>query len=104
MRIARDLGEVSILFPEGVDRLDDLPYTIHDAITTALLYLGWEELPQDEQPKKRIWDQPEKLKEHFEWVKRKREAEYGGGKDAIKDKPIEGETEDNDAASLLING
>lgn len=94
---------MSILFPEGVERLDALPYTVHDAITTALLYLGWEELPDDEQPPKRIYGNAEALKKHFEWVKRKRKAEYGD-KDSIKDKPIEGDVEENDAASLLING
>lgn len=65
------------------------------------MYLGWEELPEDEQPPKRIWDDPDKLREHAAWVKRKRAAESDPDS-AISDKPID-DPRSNDAASLLID-
>ena len=101
VRIARDLGSVSDLLPEGITNLADCPYNIHDAITKALLFLSFaEELEEGERPPKRIWLDPPRLKKWFDAVKLKREEKYGtDGK-----KGIEGPAVDNGAAKHLIVG
>jgi hypothetical protein len=100
VRIARDLGTVQDLLPEGITNLADCPYNIHDAITKALLFLSFsEELEEKERPPKRIWLDPPRLKKWFEEVKLKREEKWGvDGKKEIED-PVE-----NPAAKHLIVG
>lgn len=97
MRIARDLGTVSQVLPEGVT-LADCPYHIHDAISKALLFLSFsEELAEDERPPKRIWLDGEALSEWFEGVKRMRKEKYGeGGSSEIENAKV------NDATRSLI--
>lgn len=72
------MGEVSVLFPEGIDRLDDLPWTFQTAITTGLAYLSFEELPKDERPPKRIWDRPDEMTAWWKMIERQRDEKYGG--------------------------
>lgn len=78
VRLARDIGDISSLFPPGITRLIDLPFTIHNAISSALSFLSYEELPEDEQPPKRIWLDGKKMKAWWAEVKRLREAEMKG--------------------------
>lgn len=73
------MGEVSVLFPEGIKRLDDLPWTLHTAIVQGLYYLGFEELPPDERPPKRIWDRHDEMKAWWQAVERRRKEKYEGG-------------------------
>jgi hypothetical protein len=76
VRLARDMGTVRELFPEGVGHLLDLPYVLFDAIQRALMILGWHEnLLEEEQPPRRIWADNERLNEWFADVKRKRKQE-----------------------------
>lgn len=83
------------LLPEGITTVADLPWHLFEATRTALVYLSWEaNLPKDELPPKRIWDDPEALNEHFEMVeKRRREGRDGKN---IED-PVQ-----NEAAKSLI--
>lgn len=95
------MGTVSALYPEGIKEVTDLPHTLFSAIRLGLNYLAFEELPEDEQPPKRIWTNPEKLKDWFVHVKKLRERKYGSGGDGpgeIED-PVE-----NAAAHGLIVG
>lgn len=78
VRLARDIGDISSLFPPGITRLIDLPYTIHNAILAALGFLSFEELPEKERPPKRIWLNAKKMKTWWAEVKRVREAEVNG--------------------------
>lgn len=95
------MGNLSALLPEGFTHLADAPYPLTNAIESGLTVLGWEDnLDEDEQPPKRIMDDPKKLKQHFAWVKRKREAEMDP-KGSIRDQPIE-DPVDNDVS--LIEG
>jgi hypothetical protein len=99
IRIAQQLGGVHTLFPDGVHRLTDLPYTLHDAILAALNFISFDELLDDERPPRKIWGDGEKLNLWFEDVKRRRNEKYGqaeSGKDPIKD-PVR-----NGAVDLLI--
>lgn len=99
VRIAKSYGDVSALFPPGIDRLTDLPYTHFEALMTATVITGWDELAEEEQPSRDIWLHPEKLKAHFDKVKKDRDAKYGSNdRKAIED-PVE-----NEAASLLMAG
>lgn len=75
----------------------DLPHTLFTAIRLGLSFLGFEELPEDEQPPKRIWLDGEKLADWFANVKKRRDEKYGeSGRKAIED-PVE-----NAAAKSLI--
>lgn len=78
MRLARDCGDLPSLFPVGVERLSDLPYTIHNAILMALGFLSYEELPEKERPPKAIWLDEKKLKEWWAEINRIRKAEMEG--------------------------
>lgn len=59
--------------------------------------LGWEELPKDERPPRRMWDDDKALVVHFERVEQDRERKYGGSGSGPIDDPV-----DNPAASSLI--
>lgn len=73
VRLARDCGNISSLFPRGIVRAVDLPHTIHAAIRMALFFLSFEKLPEDEQPPRYIWLNKEKMEEWWRGVKQRRE-------------------------------
>lgn len=87
-----------MLLPEGIRTIADLPHSLHDAITVALRYLSWEELPEDERPPRGIYVDGEKLKAHFTKVKKERDEKYGGkdGQSREIEDPVS-----NDAAKAL---
>lgn len=84
VRVARDAGDVSSLFPPGIQRLTDLPYTHHRAIVAALGFLQFEELKEEERPPQHIWLDGEKMKAWWDEVKRNRKAEAEGHGDLSK--------------------
>lgn len=94
MRLARDFGTVSELFPDEFRDLRDIPHTLFDLIRHALVFLSFDELPEDEVPPRRIWTDGEKLRDWFSDVRRKRRRE-------LDSEPIE-DPVDNEAA--LIHG
>lgn len=99
VRLARDMGTVRELFPEGITDLRDLPHTMFEATRLGLVFLGFEELGEKDTPPKRIWLDGDKLEAWFDEVRKRREREAKGeGSDEIED-PV-----DNDAAALLIVG
>ena len=98
VRSAEAIGDLSSLFPPGIEKLYDLPFTIHNAIASALTYLSFNELVKGERPPRWMWQDNEKLEEWFKEVERLREAKYGGGGDQsrmeksnLRDKLIVGE-------------
>lgn len=92
-----------MLFPPGIRRLYDLPYVIFDAIRYGLMFLGYEELPKDEQPPRSIWWDGDAMKKWWKAVERKRKAKYGGGDDGdIGDVPIDGPVSENAAMKDLF--
>jgi hypothetical protein len=95
---------VSLLWPAGVDHLSELPWNFFHAVRLAQVYLSFEELPDDERPKRRIWDDPEALKAHFKWVKAERERKYktGGGSSSSDDE--DAEPKHNNLARDLVVG
>jgi hypothetical protein len=72
VRIARDCGDISCLFPPGVKSIVELPYTLFNAIHMALYFLSFEELPKEERPPKRIWLNADLMEAHWEAVTRMR--------------------------------
>jgi hypothetical protein len=78
VRLARDLGDISSLYPHGIERAYDLPYTVHNAIMAALGFLSFEELPEKERPPKRIWLNSDAMEEWWADVKAMRKAEMEG--------------------------
>lgn len=104
MRIARDLGDVTVLFPQGIRRLYDLPYPLFDAIRYGLMFLSFEELPKDERPPRNIWFDGDEMKKWNVAVERRRKAKFGGGSDEgdIGDVPIDGPVSENAAMRDLF--
>jgi hypothetical protein len=89
---------VAQLLPDGVQDVRDLPHTIFEAIRSALLIISFDELPENERPPRRIWNDAEQLNAFFEQLRkhRKQEAGAGGGPGPIED------PQENEAARLLI--
>jgi hypothetical protein len=70
VRLARDCGGISSLFPPGVTRIWDLPFTLHLAIKLALYFLSFEEIMDaQDKPPKRIWLNGPKMEEWWRVVK-----------------------------------
>lgn len=90
---------MSVLFPEGISNIGDLPHHLHEAISKGLAFVSFDELPSDERPPKSIWLDQERLSKWFDKVAKRREDKYGGG----DKKPIEDPVE-NEAASALVSG
>lgn len=101
MRIVRDLGDVSLLLPSGIDHIADLPLNMFNALRQALGFLTFEELPKDERPPRRIWLKPDELRAWFSEVERRREEKYGSQSDGRIDEPIRGPVERNSTRELL---
>lgn len=75
----------------------NVPYILMDGIKFALMVLSFDELPSDERPPRRIWENGKALTEWFDDVKKRRDEQYGkSGKGPIED-PV-----DNAAAAHLI--
>lgn len=91
---------MSLLLPDGIDHLLDLPYTHFDAIRDALGYLSFEELPRDERPPRAIWRDPKAIRAWFRDVEAERERKFGANK-GVYDEPIEGPVSENDVEALL---
>lgn len=78
---------MSQLLPEGIDRLDDVPYTYWNALRLALGFLTFSELPKDERPPRSIWMDGDEMRKHWSAVERMRDERYGtgdGGGDDVK--------------------
>jgi hypothetical protein len=90
------MGTVQSLFPPGITDLRELPGGYFDAITMALSFLSFEELPSEDRPPRRIWLSHEKLKAHFDAVKARQKEKADPDNEPIED-PV-----DNPAARDLI--
>lgn len=88
---------MSLLLPDGVKDLYDLPHTIFDAILLAMHWLDYEEVEVEYRPPKSIWFDGKELKAWWKAVERKRREKYGlkSGGDDIRDEPIDGPSERN---------
>lgn len=69
------MGTASLLFPPGITDIRELPAPHFDALRTSLMFLGFEEMPEEDAPPKRIWLDDEGLTKHFAHLKEKRKAE-----------------------------
>lgn len=92
---------MSSLFPPGITHAADLPFHIHDAIAKGLAFASFDELPSEERPPRKIWLDPDKLKEWFDAVEKRRKEQYGGGGDR---QPIEDPVENAAAEGLIVGG
>lgn len=104
VRLARDLGNLKLLLPEGIDDIWDLPYPLFEAIKLALVFLRYEELPGDEQPPNSIWLDADEMGKWWKAVDRRRKEKYGlkSDDDDIRDVPIDGPVERNAAVNDLL--
>lgn len=95
--MARDFGDISQLLPPGVT-LKDAPHNVFDFIRQALVFISFEELPKDEQPDKKIWDDPEAIEAHFKEVEKQRKQRT----DPKGPGPIEDPVENEAARSMMV--
>lgn len=102
VRLARDLGDMSLLLPPGITHLMDLPHTMFQAVRNALAFLGFEKLPSDEQPPRDIWMDGKRMKQHIEGVEAARAVKFGGKANKMSDEPIDGPTERNALVDELL--
>lgn len=91
---------MSVLFPEGIHTLADLPHTIFDAIVVGMQFVRFEELEEDEKPKKAIYLDQKKLEAHFAAVKKRRKERSETDKDG-RSREIE-DPVSNDAAKGFV--
>lgn len=89
MRFARDCGDLSLLFPDTITTIRDLPYNIFDAIRLALVWLSFEELESAEKPPKEIWLDGKAMSKWWKAVKKRREDKYSGRPNDDIDGPVE---------------
>ncbi len=81
--MVRDLGDWREAWPDGIETASDLPWTFIDAWSFASRIMSWyENLDDDEMPPRRIWQDQRMLAKHFEQLKAKRKAKYGGEEEA----------------------
>lgn len=78
VRLARDLGDVSQLLPDGIRSLRDVPWRLQQAIKAGLMFLGFEELPSEDMPPRNIWLDGDALKGHFDQVKARHKDQSSG--------------------------
>lgn len=101
VRVARDLGDMSLLLPDGVGDLYDLPYNIWNSVRHALGFLGFDELDKDERPPRSIWLDGREMRKHWRQVEATRKVKFGGKADRYADEGIEGDVEENAAMKDL---
>lgn len=70
--MARTAGDISSLFPEGVTKLAELPFTIFNLIANSLYFVSFDELPKEERPPKSIWLDGGRMEAHWDAVEAKR--------------------------------
>lgn len=90
---------MSQLLPEGVS-LKDAPHSLFDAIRQAVIFLGFQDLPDDERPDRKIWHDGDALKRHFEAVKKRWEEKMDTNGSGEVEDPVENAA----AKGLLIGG
>jgi len=83
------MGTADLLFPPGVERIDELPAQLFEAIRVSMIYLSFEELPEEDRPPKKIWDDSAKLKLHFQQVKEKRKRQSDPDAAAPIEEPVQ---------------
>lgn len=84
VKIARDAGCLSSLFPDGIKRLWDLPHTLFNSIRLGLTFLSWQEnLLKEEVPPRKMWLDEDRLKQWFAEVDANRERKAKGEGDTM---------------------
>ncbi len=95
VRIARDVGDMSLLLPAGITSFFDLPYNVFDAIRRTLAHLGLEELPKEDRPPQSIWFDGPEMRKHWKMVESRNRAKYGGKSERMADEAIDGPVSSN---------
>jgi hypothetical protein len=85
------MGTAHLLFPPGCDDIRELPAPLFEAIKVSLIYLGFEEMPLEDQPPKKIWQDNDALKQHFEMLKQKRKQEASTTVEGPIEDPVQNE-------------
>lgn len=76
---ARKTGDMTVLFPKGVKRIDELPWYLLEAINQGFTILSWyENFTDEEVPPEYLWEDGTGLERWFERVKENRGLSTGG--------------------------
>jgi hypothetical protein len=75
-KVVRKSGNGSLLWPEGCETIEEVPYDLVKAIEHAFRILDWHEnLPKEEIPPVWMWAVGHEIEYWFEEIERKREEE-----------------------------
>jgi len=81
-RAARDTGHGAMLFPAGIDSVEDIHWDLAFAIEHANTVISWQRnLSKKEMPPRWMWPFPDELEIWFEEVEMIRDKESGGSSD-----------------------
>ena len=94
------MGTADLLFPPGCTDIRELPAQLFDAIHSSMMFLGFEEMPEEDAPPKRIWLDNDALTTHFANLKAKRKAQS----DPNAPQAAEGPMQENSLAKDMIVG
>jgi len=72
------MGTAHLLLPPGVEDIREMPGQHFDLIRRSMIFLGFEEMPEEDRPPRKIWLDDKELVAHFDRLKEKRKAEAGG--------------------------
>jgi hypothetical protein len=83
-------------YPKGLTTSSTSRTRMFNAVRSALSFLGFEELPNDERPPRDIWLNNKLLREWFKAVQRKRKERMEN-----PEEQIDGDVSENDTEGLL---
>lgn len=88
VRTVRQGGDAHVLWPKGVDCIEDVPWDLLEAIAQANRILDWYETYQEEDiPPQHIWPYTEHIYDWFEEVKFRHQTEAEIDRSGIADAP-----------------
>jgi hypothetical protein len=99
---AEDSGSGDLLYPVGVNSVEDVPHDLHVAILHAHKILSWyKNLVPEEIPPRWMWSFDERLVSWFEEVKRQRDSKFNGNSPSVADRGNESTWGQNEFARGL---
>lgn len=92
------MGTAHLLLPPGVSDIREMPAPHFDLVRRSLMFLGFEEMPEEDRPPKKIWLDDEALMSHFVRLKEKRKEETKSNSTTQSSEPMK----ENSLAKQMI--
>lgn len=91
------MGTAHLLLPQGITDIREMPASHFDLIRRSMIFLSFEEMPEEDRPPRKIWLDDVKLVAHFDRLKEKRKTEAGGD-------TVPGDMQENPLAKEMVVG